>query len=75
MFAVDKYDPTDDPELPKPGDTVPDGRTVAKAQYISAVDLTKMLMASEWPDIDGHADVLVKDHPTRPFVKYLVWVD
>lgn len=74
-----KYDPENDPEKPAVGSEIEfDGVNyiVAKSQYIPASDITKAVMdGRDIGDVQGHDKLLVKDHPTRPFVQYLVWVD
>lgn len=74
-WVAHKYDAANDPHMPKVGAPSPDGEgTITKVEVIEATKLYKMAMAGEEPDPAGNRVVLVVDHPTRPFVKYFVWV-
>lgn len=74
-FAVIPYDESKDENRPKVGDTLPDDLgTVAKVVvFKSAVEFHRWLTGPP-PDLEGHRDIVVKNHPTRPFVKYACWV-
>jgi hypothetical protein len=71
-----KFDPDKDEHRPKVGDTIRDGKLeIMDVEYISATDLLKEFAREDFaPDFKGHDDLLVFDHPDRPFVKYKVWV-
>lgn len=75
-FVASKYDENTDPHKPKIGDPSPDGNgTIQKVQMIEATKLVQMAMRGEpEPDLDGNRNLYVVDHPSRPFVKFFVWV-
>lgn len=75
-FEVSKFDLARDPHTPKVGAPSPDGNgTIAKVQFIEATKLYERVMRGDpEPDLEGHRALLVVDHPTRPFVKFFVWV-
>jgi hypothetical protein len=76
IIGGEKYDPNTDPEKPKIGDIIPNSDLkIAKVEYISASELMAQVIQKITPDKGVHENVMVYEHPTRPFVKYLVWVD
>lgn len=69
-----KYDPTNDPHMPKVGDVVNRCKYI-KVEPIETSSLLKMVNENKIPEsIKGSDDVLVLNNPERPFLKYLVWV-
>lgn len=71
-----KFDPENDPDKPKIGDASPDGNgKITKVQTVAgAKALYDQFMKAPEPDLEGNREIFVVDNPTRPFVKYLVWV-
>jgi hypothetical protein len=77
-FHVSRFDPEADESRPVLGsETTCDGKrcVVRKVEHFMATRLMEMMMAGEEPDHHGHDDVVIVDHPTRPFVKWACWVD
>ena len=73
-FAASKYDPQNDPHMPKVGDIV-SGNQYLKVEPIEASALMKMITQGKEPElIEGSDEVLILKNPERPFLKYLVWV-
>jgi hypothetical protein len=74
-FVIDKYDEAKDEHKPKVGAPSPDGKgVITKVQMIEATKLMEMVMKNGKPEEHDDDEVLVVDHPSRPFVKYFVWV-
>jgi len=76
-FVADKYDWKNDPDLPKAGSIINDGKwEVVKAE---AVTVEKLMAWAEdsggrEPDlVEGSGAVTIMDHSSRPFLKYIVW--
>lgn len=73
-LAASKYDPQNDPHMPKVGD-IQKGCEFLKVEPIEASALMKMVTEGKEPElIEGSDEVLVLNNPERPFLKYLVWV-
>lgn len=72
-----EYDPNTDPAKPQVGDVIPvSDLKVVKVEYIDSQTLMGQLLGKiPQPDKGEHDELLVFDHPTRQFVKYLVWAD
>ena len=75
-----KYDPNNDAEKPQGGDEIPEeagGGIVGRVRTVTdRMELLKILQgAQDDPDGSDSEDPfdLMKDPPSRPFVKYLVW--
>jgi len=72
-FAASRYDEDNDPHKPKVGDPIPEtagGGVIGRVKTITAKELMKLMDNAEEDDDPFH---LCKDHPGRPFVKFLVW--
>lgn len=74
-FAVIPYDESRDEHKPKVGDVLPDdiGTVVKVVVFTSAVAFMRWVDGPD-PDLEGARDIVVKHHPTRPFVHYACWV-
>lgn len=75
QIGGEKYDPNKDEAKPIVGSIFKEKFEVLKSEYIDATSLMKMVMNKEEPEPMGNAtEILVVDHPQRPYVKYITWV-
>jgi hypothetical protein len=78
LWEASKFDPANDPERPVVGDTIETGAgtlKIAEVEYVPAGTIIQEIRDKTPVDMRGHAELFIKDHPTRPFVKYKVWAD
>jgi hypothetical protein len=76
MDILERFD--NDPSRPKIGEVVEHGGRKLKIQKVGAIaasELVSMLLNDREPGLEGHDDLLFRDHPIRPFVKWACWVD
>jgi len=70
-FIASKYDPDNDPHKPNVGDPIPaaaGGGTVGRVEVVTGPEFITRITDPGPDPFD-----VAKDHPERPFVKYLVW--
>lgn len=76
-WVATQFDPETDPSRPKVGDVI-DGGTIMKVGWALQSAIVKELMSGVPTEImnpQGYDECLSKEHPTRPFVVWLVWVN
>jgi hypothetical protein len=74
QLTASKYDPQNDPHMPKVGD-IQKGCEFLKVEPIETSTLMKMIIKGNEPElIEGSDEVLVLNNPERPYLRYLVWV-
>ena len=77
-FVATKFNADTDPTRPKIGDIVDrDGKKfeIKKVDWKEGKDVMRMVMSGEEMDKEGYQDVLFNQHPDRPFVCWIVWVN
>lgn len=65
-FVASKFDPETDPDRPKVGDTVEDGRVIKEVGHLL---MSQMLAGSKANAPEGY-EILCREHPTRA----VVWI-
>jgi len=73
-FIASKFDPSTDPSRPAVGTKVPYNGAeyvIKKVGYLTVMELAH----GREPSYDGHSEILLQNHPTRPGVLWVCWVD
>ena len=77
-FAASKFNADTDPSRPEIGKEIEkDGKTfvVGKVDWKESKEIMKMVMGGTEPDKEGFQDILFEQHPERPFIFWVVYVN
>ncbi len=78
-FIADKFDPDTDPDRPVVGSTIHyQGKDyeIVKVGWKTTKELVEEVLfsAPKHEELDGCDEICYKDHITRPFVSWVVWI-
>lgn len=72
------FDPDKDPSRPRVGTKISSSGkkwVIRRVEAWTSHKIIDMLANDQEPDKMGHDDVLTFQHPTRPFIMWMCWVD